>query len=105
QRGAYFAQLYASCLDQLAALEERMGRHDDAARHWFELLSSHTPHESARRGLMRYYARLAEYENVRDQYARLQRGLAPERAPSAETEALYHELMANAPAGANTHSA
>jgi hypothetical protein len=54
---------------------------------------------------MRYYARLAEYENVRDQYARLQRELAPDGAPSAETAALYHELLVNAPAGANAHSA
>jgi len=85
-----------SCLDQLAALEEQVGRDDDAAQHWFQLLEDPAPHESARRGLMRYYARREEYANVRDQYERLRRELGPEFAPAVETQALYRELMASA---------
>lgn len=103
RRAEWFSQVYLSCLDQLAALEERLGRHDDAAQHWFQSLVSHAPHESASRGLMRYYARRQEYENVRDQYERLQRALGLERAPSAETEALYLQLRAAAPATTSAH--
>jgi LuxR family maltose regulon positive regulatory protein len=95
-RAERFALIQLSCLEQLATLEERLGRYDDAAQRWFQLLEDPTPHESARRGLMRYYARRQEYANVRDQYDRLRRELGPRLAPSPETQALYRELMANA---------
>ncbi len=75
-----------SCLEHLAELEERLGRYEEAAQRWFQLLEDPAPHENARRGLMRYYARRGEYVNVRDQYDRLQRELTPEFAPSAETQ-------------------
>ncbi|HEY7021405.1 MAG TPA: BTAD domain-containing putative transcriptional regulator [Ktedonobacterales bacterium] len=93
-----------SCLEQLAELEEQLGRHEEAAQRWFQLLEDPAPHENARRGLMRYYARRGEYVNVRDQYDRLQRELTPAFAPSAETQMLYQELMAQAPllSGADT---
>ena len=86
-----------SCLEQLAELEERLGRYEEAAQRWFQLLEDPAPHENARRGLMRYYARRGEYVNVRDQYDRLRRELTPAFAPSAETQMLYQELMAQAP--------
>jgi ATP/maltotriose-dependent transcriptional regulator MalT/DNA-binding SARP family transcriptional activator len=85
------------CLEQLAELEEQLGRHEEAAQHWFQLLEDPAPHESARRGLMRYYARRGEYVNVHDQYDRLRRELTPEFAPSNETQKLHQDLMASAP--------
>jgi ATP/maltotriose-dependent transcriptional regulator MalT/DNA-binding SARP family transcriptional activator len=103
-RGEQLELVRLSCLGQLAELEEQLGRHEEAAQRWFQLLEDPTPHENARRGLMRYYARRGEYVNVRDQYNRLQHELTPEFAPSAETQALYQELMAQAPllSGADT---
>jgi two-component SAPR family response regulator len=98
QRAEEFASTYRSCLDRLAALEEQFGRYEDAAQRWFQLLASAASHESARRGLMRHYARQREYENARDQYARLRHALGPERAPTAETQALYDELVTPATA-------
>jgi DNA-binding SARP family transcriptional activator len=87
-----------SCLEQLAGLEEQLGRYEEAAQRWFQLLEDPAPHEDARCGLMRYYARRGEYVNVRDQYNRLRRELTSEFAPSTETQKLYQDLMASAPA-------
>jgi ATP/maltotriose-dependent transcriptional regulator MalT/two-component SAPR family response regulator len=84
------------CLEQLATLEEQLGRYEEAAQRWFQLLEDPAPHEGARRGLMRYYARRGEHVNVRDQYERLRRELTPEFPPSAETQKLYQDLMASA---------
>jgi DNA-binding SARP family transcriptional activator len=86
-----------SCLEQLAELEEQLGRFEEAAQGWFQLLEDPAPHENARRGLMRYYARRGEYMNVQDQYERLQRELTPKFPPAAETQQIYQELMAQAP--------
>jgi ATP/maltotriose-dependent transcriptional regulator MalT/DNA-binding SARP family transcriptional activator len=104
RRAAAFAQFYLACLSQAAQLEEQLGRLEDAAQHWLQALAAHTPDECARCGLMRYYASRRDYENVRDQYDRLQRELGPERPPAAETVALYHNLMAGmqAPPGARS---
>jgi ATP/maltotriose-dependent transcriptional regulator MalT/DNA-binding SARP family transcriptional activator len=89
--------LRLSCLEQLAELEEQLERYEEAAQRWFQLLEDPTPHENARCGLMRYYARRGEYVNVRDQYDRLWRELGPALAPSPETQALYRDLMTSAP--------
>jgi two-component SAPR family response regulator len=98
RRAEEFAVAYHSCLNRLAALEEQLGRYDVAAQRWFQVLASAASHESARRGMIHYYARRQEYENARDQYARLRHELGPDRAPSAETQALYDELMPQATA-------
>src|SRR5262249_22813568 len=42
-------------LERLAGLEERLGRYDDAAQHYHELVDGSPACESAHRGLMRYY--------------------------------------------------
>jgi ATP/maltotriose-dependent transcriptional regulator MalT/DNA-binding SARP family transcriptional activator len=103
-RGEQLELMRLSCLEQLAELEERLGRREEAAQHWFQLLEDPAPHENARRGLMRYYARRGEYVSVQDQYDRLRRELTPEFAPSAETQTLYRELMASAPLATNADS-
>jgi ATP/maltotriose-dependent transcriptional regulator MalT/DNA-binding SARP family transcriptional activator len=96
-------QLYLrrqAVLERLAGIEERLGRFEDAARHFYELLEDPAVRESAYCGLMRYYERRGEYGRVRELYERLVRDLGADIAPAAETTALYHRLMADARSGA-----
>jgi DNA-binding SARP family transcriptional activator len=95
-------QLYLrrqAVLERLAGIEERLGRFEDAARHHYELLEDPAVHESSHCGLMRYYGRRGEYGRVRELYERLVRDLGADIAPTAETTALYHRLMAEAQSG------
>ncbi len=82
-------------LERLAEIEERLGHFDEAAQRHFELLEDPTAHESAYRGLMRHFARRREFGRMRAQYERRVAALAPE-TPSAETQALYQQLLAEA---------
>ncbi len=95
-RREHFYLRRLACLQRLAGIEERLGRYEDAARRYFEVLEDPVPQENAVRGLMRYFARRQEYGRVRDQFERLQRELGPEVALSPETQALYQELMSQA---------
>ncbi len=83
-------------LERLADVEERLGHFDEAAQYSFELLEDPSAHESAYRGLMRHFARRREFDRVRAQYERCVAALAPDMAPSAETQALYQQLLAEA---------
>lgn len=95
-------QLYLrrlAVLERLAELEEQLGRHEEAAQHYYELLEDPSVHERAYRGLMRYYARRHEYGRVREQFERLVRALGPEVSPAPETRELYQQLLADAREG------
>ncbi len=83
-------------LERLADLEERLGRDEEAAQQYYELLHDPAVHESAYRGLMRYYGRRHEAGRVRDLYERLARELGPQVSPAPETRDLYQRLLAEA---------
>lgn len=98
QRRDELQRSYHSALELLASLELQLGRLDEAAQHYYQLLEVDSYREGAHRGLMRYFARRHEIGRALDQYQTFAHRLSQELGvePSQETLELYQAMRANA---------
>jgi ATP/maltotriose-dependent transcriptional regulator MalT/DNA-binding SARP family transcriptional activator len=87
-------QRHLAALEQLAEIESRLGRYDEAARTCHRILSVDPMHESAHRHLMRHFQRRGELAQAIHQFARCYNALKQELgvAPSRETVELYRAI-------------
>jgi DNA-binding SARP family transcriptional activator len=87
-------QRHLAALEQLAEIESRLGRYDEAARTCHRILSVAPMHESAHRQLMRHYQRRGELAQAIHQFARCYNALKQDLgvAPSRETVELYRAI-------------
>lgn len=87
-------QRHLAALEQLAEIESRLSRFDEAARTCHRILAAAPMHENAHRHLMRHYQRRGELAQAIHQFARCYNALKQELgvAPSRETVELYRAI-------------
>jgi LuxR family maltose regulon positive regulatory protein len=87
---------YLTTLELLANVESLLGRYDEAAQRYYQILEAEPHRETAHRALMRYFERRGEPAEALRQFARCCNLLRQELGilPSRETLSLYRAIRA-----------